>query len=147
MKRFWMPVASAAGALCLWASADAAAAQVVVLVNEDTGGCVYKYDRPDAYAQAAAEAQSSWGHAGHKLLATNRAGFGAVFGVRNSRTGKVQFFARSGSDNLTQVINDTKQDAITYVRQNGLTDTVFICGNWNNTGRYPLDSYPTYGEF
>lgn len=136
----------ATAALAALSLPSAATAQVVVLTNDKTGGCVYKYNRSDAFAAAESDARAKWGHSGFKFFASNRAGAGAIFGAQNSRTGETAFFVRHGYGPLDQMIREARAEANDYIKVNRLNSTSFICGNWNNTGDKTLDTYPTYGE-
>lgn len=138
---------AALAAFSILSSASVAEAQVVALVNEATGGCFSVDSLPAVYATATARAQRDWGNNGYQFFSTSRPGNGAFFVVKNPKTGKFHFFHRHGYDSSEEAIKLARQDAYTFAKQNGITETPSICGQWNNTNRYRLDTYPTHGEF
>lgn len=122
-------------------------AQVVVLVDANSGGCIVKYNRDKPYATASNEARNRWGNEGNKILATSRGGYGAIFGATDPRNRKTRFFVSHGRGSSEEAINGAKVQAADYIRNLGVSSTSFICGSWNNRNDYALDTYPSHGEF
>lgn len=138
---------AAVAAFAILSVAGAADAQVVALVNEETGGCFSVDSLPSVYATATAKAQRQWGTNGYKIFATSRPGNGAMFVLVNQKTGKPHFFHRHGYESSEEAIKLAREDTYKFARQNGITSTPSICGQWNNTNRYSLDTLPSDGEF
>lgn len=126
-------------------SATSADAQVVVMTNERTGGCLASYNRQNPYKAIAADARSRWGVEGKKVLASSRAGYGALFGAKNTNSGYTQFFLAHGYGSSEEAITAAKRAAADHIRRQGIYSTSFICANWNNRNEYPLDTYPVEG--
>lgn len=116
-----------------------AQAQVVVVANPNSGGCRIGVNTRDANAEAwskAGSARDGW----YTVLASGRRGYGAVFGAKNPRDGKTNFFAAYGYSTSEEAISAAREKAVRWVRQLGVFSTAFICENWNNRGEYALDT-------